>query len=99
MSPQEAARRRQQSQRDREQEQHRRDEHRHDEARFQSDLENHRVLSFREWCRLCGISVGTGRRLINSGNAPVITQLSPRRIGIRLADHLAWQASRARGVA
>ena len=57
------------------------------------------VLTFAQWCLLAGISVGTGRRLINSGNAPVITQLSPRRIGVRLADHIRWQASRARGVA
>ena len=57
------------------------------------------TLTLSQWCLLAGISVGTGRRLINSGNAPVITQLSPRRIGVRLADHIRWQASRARGVA
>jgi hypothetical protein len=56
-----------------------------------------KVLSFKEWCRLCGFSLATGRRIINAGIGPVITQLSARRIGVTVANHLAWQASRARG--
>jgi hypothetical protein len=98
-SLQEAARRRRQSERDQEQEQNRRDAHRHDEARLRPGLDDLRVLSFKEWCRLCGFSPGTGRRIINAGNGPIITQLSPRRIGITVANHIRWQASRARGVA
>jgi hypothetical protein len=58
-----------------------------------------KVLRFKEWCRLCGFSPATGRRIINAGNGPIITQLSPRRIGITLANHVRWQESRARGVA
>ena len=57
-----------------------------------------RVLTFREWTRLNGISLSTGRRIINSGTGPPIIQFSPRRIGIRVADNRAWVASRARSV-
>jgi predicted DNA-binding transcriptional regulator AlpA len=56
-----------------------------------------RVLSFRQWCTLNSISLATGRRIINAGNGPVVVQLSPRRIGVRVAENRAWQASRARG--
>ena len=95
MTLQEAERRRQQSKRDREAEQHRRDEKSHDEARFRPD--DFRVLSFKEWCGLCGFSPATGRRIINAGNGPIITQLSSRRIGITIRNNAAWQQSRARG--
>jgi hypothetical protein len=63
------------------------------------EADDHRVLSFRQWCELNGFSPATGRRIINAGVGPVITQLSERRIGITLANNAAWQASRARGVA
>jgi predicted DNA-binding transcriptional regulator AlpA len=62
--------------------------------RFENN--GNRVLTFRQWCGLNGFSVATGRRLIKSGQGPSITQLSPRRIGIRLADNAAWQATRVR---
>ena len=55
-----------------------------------------RVLSFLEWCLLNGISPATGRRIVKSGQGPIITQLSPRRIGVTVANNAAWQASRAR---
>ena len=58
-----------------------------------------KVLSFKEWCRLCGFSPATGRRLVAAGLGPIITQLSVRRIGVSIANHRVWQASRARGVA
>jgi hypothetical protein len=54
------------------------------------------VLSFLDWCRLNGISPATGRRILKSGKGPIITQLSPRRIGVTVANNAAWQASRAR---
>jgi hypothetical protein len=63
------------------------------------EADDHRVLSFRQWCELNGFSPATGRRIINAGNGPVITQLSARRIGITVANNAAWQTSRARGVA
>ncbi len=65
--------------------------------RFEHD--DHRVLSFRQWCRLNGISIATGRRTIAAGNGPHIIQLSARRIGITVAENRRWQAARMRGVA
>jgi hypothetical protein len=55
------------------------------------------VLTFFEWCQLNRISARTGRRIINSGAGPVVTQLSPHRIGITVASNAKWQASKARG--
>ena len=54
------------------------------------------VLSFHEWCRLNRISVRTGQRVIDRGEV-VVTQLTPKRIGITNANNARWQASRARG--
>jgi hypothetical protein len=44
-----------------------------------------RVIPFLEWCGLSGISESTGRRLVRAGKVK-ITDLSPRRIGVR-EDH------------
>ena len=55
------------------------------------------VLTFREWCRINHISERTGRRLLASGTGPIVTQLSPHRIGITVGNNAAWQQSRARG--
>jgi predicted DNA-binding transcriptional regulator AlpA len=80
MSLQEAERRRRQSERDR-----------------ALHLDNdHRVLTFRQWCELNGFSAATGRRLINTGEGPIITQLSSRRIGITIGNNRRWQEARAR---
>jgi hypothetical protein len=54
------------------------------------------VLTFHEWARLNRISERTGRRILNSGSGPVITQLSAKRIGITVAADRAWKASRER---
>jgi hypothetical protein len=54
------------------------------------------VLTFRQWCRLNAISPRTGRRIIKGGHGPVVTQLSPQRIGISIENNALWQASRAR---
>jgi predicted site-specific integrase-resolvase len=43
------------------------------------------VYPFLDWCKMRGISVATGRRLIAAGRVKV-TDLSDRRIGIR-SDH------------
>ena len=56
----------------------------------------HAVLSFPEWCQLNDIGERTGRRILASGNGPVITQLSDRRIGVTVRNNRIWQASRAR---
>ena len=49
-----------------------------------------RVLDLQTWAAISGISHMTARRLIASGNGPRVTRLSPRRIGIRLSDHINW---------
>ncbi len=56
----------------------------------------YRVMSFRQWCELVGISDDTGRRIIASGNGPRITQLSERRIGVREDHHVAWLDGRVK---
>jgi hypothetical protein len=56
------------------------------------------VLTFSEWCKLNHISERTGRRILASRDGPVVTELSPRRLGITIANNRAWQASRARKV-
>jgi hypothetical protein len=43
------------------------------------------VYPFRDWCKMRGISVATGRRLAAAGRVR-LTQLSTRRIGVR-SDH------------
>jgi hypothetical protein len=62
-----------------------------------ANLDDHRVLSFRQWCELNGFSPATGRRILAGENGPVVTQLSERRIGITIRTR--WQQSRARGAA
>ena len=59
-------------------------------------LNDDQVLTFAEWCKLNGISKRTGGRIIRSGNGPVVTQLSDRRIGITVGNNRRWQEARAR---
>ncbi len=80
MTMQEAERRKRQSEQD----------------RTRKEYGDHCVLSFREWCALNGFSQATGRRIIAASQGPIITQLSARRIGVTVANNVAWQASRAR---
>lgn len=58
--------------------------------------ERDRADDHRQWCELNGFSKATGKRILNSDAGPVVTQLSPRRIGITVANNIAWQESRAR---
>jgi hypothetical protein len=69
--------------------------HRHPGDR-QFHPDDHRVLSFRQWCELNSISLSTGRRILASGSGPEVTQLSARRIGITNRSNRAWLESRAR---
>jgi hypothetical protein len=64
--------------------------------RDRANPDDHRVLSFRQWCELNGFSMSTGRRILASENSPVVTQLSPRRIGITILANKTWQAANAR---
>jgi hypothetical protein len=52
--------------------------------------DDNRVLSFAVWCELAGFSKATGRRVLASGEGPVVIRLSTRRIGIRVRDHNRW---------
>jgi hypothetical protein len=63
---------------------------------LQHSLDDDKVLTFAEWCKLNRIGQRTGRRIIRSGNGPVVTQLSERRIGITVGNNRRWQAARAR---
>ena len=62
---------------------------------YQND---NQVLTFRQWCLLNGFSVSTGRRIIERGEV-IVTQLSPRRIGITVGNNRRWLESRPRGAA
>ena len=42
------------------------------------------ILTFPEWCELNRISERTGRRILASGAGPVVTQLSPKRIQMKM---------------
>jgi hypothetical protein len=55
-----------------------------------------RVLTFAEWCEINAFSQSTGRRIINSGDGPKITQLSANRIGVREDHNAEWQDGRVR---
>ena len=55
-----------------------------------------KVLSFKQWCELNGISDATGKRILKSGSGPKVIQLSAKRIGIRVGDNRVWQERCAR---
>lgn len=52
------------------------------------------VRSLQETAKLLGISTPTLRRMIASGEAPVVTRLSERRLGIRDSHRMAWLDAR-----
>jgi hypothetical protein len=54
------------------------------------------VLTFAQWCQLNSVGLRTGRRILRSGNGPVVTQLSARRIGITIGADRAWKATRTK---
>ena len=61
-----------------------------------SPLHDDQVLLFPEWCRLNRISERTGRRILDAPGGPVVTQLSPKRIGITVRNNRIWQQKRER---
>jgi predicted DNA-binding transcriptional regulator AlpA len=54
-----------------------------------------RVRSLVETAELLGISICTLRRMIAAGTGPTVTQLSPRRLGIRDSHRTAYLDARA----
>jgi hypothetical protein len=61
-----------------------------------SMLLDDQVLTLFEWARLNRISLRTARRILNSGNGPIVNMLSAKRIGITVGNNRAWQQSRER---
>ncbi|MGJ5120955.1 helix-turn-helix transcriptional regulator [Bradyrhizobium oligotrophicum] len=57
-------------------------------------MEDDRVMSFDDWCKLNGFSRSTGQRIIAAGHGPKFIQLSARRKGVSVAENRRWQAAR-----
>jgi hypothetical protein len=74
-------------------EKHRRQRQRH--ASLERD-DDDQVLTFSEWCALNSIGSRSGRRILASGEGPMVLQLSANRIGITRRANREWQASRER---
>jgi hypothetical protein len=53
------------------------------------------VMSVQEWATRARLSYPTARRVIAAGEGPVVTRLSPNRVGITFGAHRAWLKSRA----
>jgi hypothetical protein len=57
-------------------------------------MEDDRVMTFDEWCRLNNFSRSTGQRIIAAGNGPSFIKLSERRKGVTVAENRRWQHAR-----
>jgi predicted DNA-binding transcriptional regulator AlpA len=57
-------------------------------------VDDDRVMSFDDWCKLNGFSRSTGQRLIASGAGPRFIQLSEKRKGVTVGENRRWQESR-----
>jgi predicted DNA-binding transcriptional regulator AlpA len=53
-----------------------------------------RVITTQEFADSNGLSLATVKRMIARGTGPRVIRLSTKRVGIRLADALAWQEGR-----
>ena len=63
-------------------------------AALPATLNDNQVLTFKQWTALNGISARTGRRILKALGGPTVTRLSPRRIGITVANNRSWQEAR-----
>jgi hypothetical protein len=57
---------------------------------------DNQILTFFEWCQINRFSERTGRRILASGTGPVVTRMSPRRIGVSIGNNARWQAARSK---
>jgi predicted DNA-binding transcriptional regulator AlpA len=57
-------------------------------------IDDLRVISVQEFAVSTGLSLATVKRMVARGSGPKVIRLSTKRIGIRLADAMAWQAER-----
>jgi hypothetical protein len=58
---------------------------------------DHAMMSFQEWCTICGFSKDTGKRIRGGPDSPQFVKLSKQAEGITVAEHKRWLASRTRG--
>jgi hypothetical protein len=58
---------------------------------------DHAMMSFSEWCTICGFSKDTGKRIRGGPDSPKFVQLSKQAEGITIGEHKRWLASRTRG--
>jgi hypothetical protein len=58
---------------------------------------DHAMMSFQEWCTICGFSKDTGKRIRSGPDSPQFVKLSKQTEGITVAEHKRWLASRTRG--
>jgi hypothetical protein len=58
---------------------------------------DHAVMSFKEWCTICGFSTDTGKRIRSGPDGPQFLKLSKQSEGITIAEHTRWLASRTKG--
>jgi len=68
----------------------------HVPAALPATLNDHQVLTFKQWIALNNISARTGRRILAAPGGPVITRLSERRFGISVRNNRLWQQARER---
>jgi hypothetical protein len=59
------------------------------------DLPDDACLWISEWCALNTISDREGRRILASGDGPIVTQVSPKRKAVTVRHNREWQARRA----
>ncbi len=63
-------------------------------------LRDERVLTLGELAEIANVSITTIRRVCRGGDGPTVTQLSPRRLGVRVGHAREWLDRRAiRGAA
>jgi hypothetical protein len=61
-----------------------------------SMLLDSQVLYLSEWAQLARISMRTARRILARGDGPTVVRLSAKRVGVTVAAHKRWLASRER---
>jgi predicted DNA-binding transcriptional regulator AlpA len=66
------------------------------ETSISGNLDPYRVLPFREWIKLAGVSKSTGWKILHSGKGPKMMWVSERRVGVRVIDHIKWTERLAR---
>jgi predicted DNA-binding transcriptional regulator AlpA len=64
------------------------------ERAWRLTVDDDRVMSFDDWCKLNGFSRSTGQRIIANGKGPRFIQLSEKRKGVTVGENRRWQQSR-----